>query len=88
MNNELIFIDKTAKETRRLIECNLFPAIAKLPISSITAYKAIETLKPLQQKGTLKTLKYSIQNPNDIMFFAIYRISLNISYIKSEKLTE
>ena len=71
------FSDKTAKDTWRLIERNLFPTFAKLPISSITAYMAIEALKPLQQKGTLETLKRSIQKLNEIMVFAQHRDLIN-----------
>lgn len=62
-----------AKDTMRLIERNLFPHFAKLPITAITAPMALKAFKPLQERGTLETLKRAIQKLNEIMTYALHR---------------
>ncbi|MDP8161937.1 integrase arm-type DNA-binding domain-containing protein [Pasteurella skyensis] len=67
------FSDNTAKDVWRMIEKHLFPHFADLPITEITAPLAIKTFKPLQDKGTLETLKRCIQKLNEIMTYALHR---------------
>lgn len=60
-------------DVKRLIERILLPAFGKLAITHITAPIALNAFKPLQEKGTLETLKRAIQKLNEIMTFALHR---------------
>ncbi|QPB42655.1 integrase arm-type DNA-binding domain-containing protein [Rodentibacter haemolyticus] len=66
------FSEKTAIDTWRLLERHLFPAFGNMPISEMTANNVIKVLKPLQAKGTLETLKRTIQKLNEVMTYAIH----------------
>ncbi|WP_209306864.1 MULTISPECIES: hypothetical protein, partial [Parabacteroides] len=41
--------------------------------TAITAPMALKAFKPLQERGTLETLKRSIQKLNEIMTYALHR---------------
>lgn len=62
-----------AKDIRSLINRILLPAFGDMPITQITAPMALKAFKPLQDKGTLETLKRSIQKLNEIMTYALHR---------------
>lgn len=62
-----------AKDVKSLMNRILLPAFGKYPISQITAPMALKAFKPLQEKGTLETLKRTIQKMNEIMTFALHR---------------
>lgn len=55
----------------RSLERDVLPALGKLPITEIKAQTAIAALKPVQQRGTLETLKRLIQRINEIMTFGV-----------------
>lgn len=67
------FSESYARDTQRLIERNLLPHFGNLPITQITAPMALKAFKPLQERGTLETLKRSIQKLNEIMTYALHR---------------
>lgn len=67
------FSESYAKDVKRLLECLLLPAFGNYPISQITAPLALKAFKPLQEKGTLETLKRGIQKLNEIMTYALHR---------------
>jgi hypothetical protein len=67
------FSDKTAADTWSMIERHILPHFGALPITQITALMAINAFKPLQEKGTLETLKRAIQKMNEIMIYALHR---------------
>lgn len=67
------FNPEYARQVQNLINRNLMPYFADLPITSITAPLAIKTLKPLQDQGKLLTLKKVIQILNFIMTYAHHR---------------
>lgn len=67
------FSESYAKDVKRLLERLLLPAFGHLPISHITAPLALKAFKPLQDKGTLETLKRGIQKLNEIMTYALHR---------------
>ncbi|MDG6894142.1 tyrosine-type recombinase/integrase [Volucribacter amazonae] len=58
-----------AKDVWRLVERYLLPAFGDMPISEITASMAIKAFK-IQARGTLETLKRTIQKLNEIMTYA------------------
>ncbi|MDO9984880.1 tyrosine-type recombinase/integrase [Glaesserella parasuis] len=62
-----------ARDVKSLIERILLPAFGKYPITQISAPMALKAFKPLQEKGTLETLKRAIQKMNEIMTFALHR---------------
>ncbi|CCQ12451.1 Phage integrase [Pseudoalteromonas luteoviolacea B = ATCC 29581] len=55
----------------RSLENHIFPELGKLPISKVTAPKAIDIIKPLAAKGSLETVKRLCQRLNEIMTFAV-----------------
>lgn len=71
------FSTSYAKDVKSLIERILLPSFGNLPISQITAPVALKAFKPLQDKGTLETLKRSIQKLNEIMTYALHREMIN-----------
>ncbi|MDH2927053.1 integrase arm-type DNA-binding domain-containing protein [Lonepinella koalarum] len=71
--NRANFSASYANDVKRLIERILLPAFGKYPITQINAPMALKAFKPLQEKGTLETLKRSIQKLNEIMTFALHR---------------
>jgi integrase len=60
-----------SKDIRRSLEIHIFPNLGKIPISKITAPKAIAALKPLAAKGSLETVKRVCQRLNEVMIFAV-----------------
>ena len=67
------FSEGYAKDVKSLIERILLPHFGKLPITQVTAPLALKAFKTLQDKGTLETLRRSIQKLNEIMDFALHR---------------
>lgn len=67
------FSESYARDVKRLMERVLLPAFGSYPISQITAPLALKVFKPLQDKGTLETLKRGIQKLNEIMTYALHR---------------
>ena len=60
-----------AKDIWRSLELHIFPAIGDMPIYQVKATHAIETLRPIEAKGSLETVKRLSQRLNEIMIFAI-----------------
>lgn len=60
-----------AQDTWRSLELHIFPTLGDVPITKITAVKAIETIKPIAAKGSLETVKRLCQRLNEIMVFAV-----------------
>lgn len=67
------FSESYAKDVKSLISRILLPAFGNLPITQLTAPIALKAFKPLQDKGTLETLKRSVQKLNEIMVYALHR---------------
>lgn len=65
------FTEKTAKDTWRLLERNLFPVFGKLPIGNITAPMAILELEKIQQSGKAETRKRAMGKLCEIMVYAL-----------------
>jgi integrase len=60
-----------ADDIWRSLELHIFPFIGNKPINSITAPIAIKTIKPIEAKGSLETVKRLCQRLNEIMTFAV-----------------
>ncbi|WAJ71625.1 integrase domain-containing protein [Catenovulum adriaticum] len=61
----------------RSLKLHLLPSLGKEPIDFITAQKMIETLKPIEAKGNLETVKRLCQRINEIMTYAVNTGILN-----------
>jgi integrase len=59
-----------AKDIWRSFELHVFPSLGKHPISMITAPTVIETLRTIEAKGSLETVKRLTQRLNEVMNFA------------------
>lgn len=71
-----------AQDTWRSLELHIFPSLGKLPIHKITAVKAIETIRPIAERGSLETVKRLCQRLNEIMLY-----SVNVGLIHANPLT-
>lgn len=60
-----------ADDIWRSLEKNIFPILAQIPISQITAPMVIELLRPIEAKGSLETIKRLSQRMNEIMGYAV-----------------
>ena len=60
-----------ASKLYRRLELYLFPALANLPIGSLTAPQVIQVLKPAEAKGNVESCKRVISWLNEIMTFAV-----------------
>lgn len=60
-----------AKDIWRSFELHVFPSLRSQPISMITAQVVIETLKVVEAKGSLETVKRLSQRLNEIMIYAM-----------------
>lgn len=60
-----------ADDIWRSLEIYVFPKLGKLAVSKLNAPMVIETLKPIEARGTLETLKRVIQRINEIMDFSV-----------------
>ncbi|WP_038890696.1 integrase domain-containing protein [Vibrio campbellii] len=60
-----------AKDIWRSFELHVFPTLSSKPISMITAQSVIETLKVLEAKGSLETVKRLTQRLNEVMVYAM-----------------
>ncbi|AIV07017.1 integrase [Vibrio harveyi] len=60
-----------AKDIWRSFELHVFPDLSSQPISMITAQKVIETLKVVEAKGSLETVKRLTQRLNEVMVYAV-----------------
>ncbi|MAA75051.1 MAG: integrase [Salinisphaeraceae bacterium] len=60
-----------ALDAWRSLELHVFPTLGKVPISKITAVKAIDTIRPVAAKGSLETVKRLCQRLNEIMTYAV-----------------
>jgi hypothetical protein len=52
-------------------ERHIFPKIANVPISQITAPQVINLLRPLEARGNLETVKRLTQRLNEVMTYAV-----------------
>lgn len=55
----------------RSLELHVIPRIGDMPIHTIRARHAIETLSPIAAKGSLETVKRLCQRLNEIMIYAV-----------------
>jgi hypothetical protein len=55
----------------RSLEIHVFPALAKTPITQLSAKMAIDALQPVAAKGSLETVKRVCQRLNKIMTYAV-----------------
>lgn len=60
-----------AKDIWRSFELHVFPSLSSQPISMITAQSVIETLKVVEAKGSLETVKRLTQRLNEVMIYAM-----------------
>ena len=60
-----------AEDIWRSLTLHVFPDLGSTPISSITAPKVINLLKPLETKGSLETVKRLTQRLNEIMTYGV-----------------
>lgn len=60
-----------ATDIWRSFELHVFPSLANTPISHITAPLVIDTLRPIEARGSLETLKRVTQRLNEVMVFAV-----------------
>ncbi|PSV91981.1 integrase [Photobacterium angustum] len=60
-----------AEDMWRSLEIHIFPHIANKAISKITAPIVITTLRPIEAKGNLETVKRLAQRLNEIMNYAV-----------------
>ncbi|HCG8654018.1 TPA: tyrosine-type recombinase/integrase [Vibrio parahaemolyticus] len=61
-----------AKDIWRSLELHVFPSLSSEPISMITAQSVIKTLKVVEAKGSLETVKRLSQRLNEVMIYAMY----------------
>lgn len=60
-----------AEDIWRSLTLHVFPDIGDIQVSSITAPKVIEFLRPIEAKGSLETVKRLSQRLNEIMTYAV-----------------
>lgn len=60
-----------ADDTWRSLELHIFPTLGTVPIHKITAVKAIETIKPIAERGSLETVKRLCQRLNEVMVYSV-----------------
>ncbi|EGR1422917.1 tyrosine-type recombinase/integrase [Vibrio mimicus] len=60
-----------AKDIWRSFELHVFPTLSSQPISMITAQSVIETLKVVEAKGSLETVRRLTQRLNEVMVYAM-----------------
>jgi integrase len=60
-----------ADATWRSFKLHILPALAKTPISHITAPMVIKVLRPVEAKGNLETVKRLSQRINEVMIYAV-----------------
>ncbi|MBL4909162.1 MAG: tyrosine-type recombinase/integrase [Alteromonadaceae bacterium] len=60
-----------AKDVWRSLEIYIFPELGQIPLSRINAPLVIQTLRPVEAKGSLETLKRLSQRLNEIMVYAV-----------------
>jgi integrase len=60
-----------AASTWRSIKLHLLPELGKVPISQLTSPMVIATLRPVEAKGSLETVKRLSQRINEIMIYAV-----------------
>ncbi|WP_159653842.1 tyrosine-type recombinase/integrase [Vibrio atypicus] len=60
-----------AKDIWRSFELHVFPTLSSKPISMITAQSVIETLKVVEAKGSLETVRRLTQRLNEVMVYAM-----------------
>lgn len=73
----------TAQDIWRSLEIHIFPELGNHPIDSVTAPSVITTLKPLEKKGSLETVKRVCQRLNEVMFYAV-----NIGVLETNKISK
>ncbi len=66
----------------RSLELHIFPNLSTTPVKDITAPLVIESLKPIEAKGSLETVKRLTQRLNEIMDFAT-----NCGFVNANPLT-
>lgn len=60
-----------AEDIWRSLTLHVFPDLGETQISSITAPKVIDLLRPIEAKGSLETVKRLTQRMNEIMTYAV-----------------
>lgn len=60
-----------AEDIWRSLELHIFPKHADDPVKEIRTISIIDTLRPLEQKGSLETVKRVCQRLNEVMTYAV-----------------
>jgi integrase len=60
-----------AEDIWRSLTLHVFPDLGAIPISAITAPAVIKSLRPLETKGSLETVKRLSQRLNEIMTYGV-----------------
>lgn len=60
-----------AEKVKRMLEIHVFKSLGDYPLDKLTAPIVIESLKPLEAKGSLETLRRICQKLNEIMTWAV-----------------
>ncbi|GAL13913.1 phage integrase [Vibrio astriarenae] len=60
-----------ATDILRSLEIHAFPVLGNVPVTDITAPRAIEALRPLEAQGKLETVKRVVQRLNEVMNYAV-----------------
>ena len=72
-----------AKDIWRSLELHVFPSLGSQPISMVTAQTVIQTLKVVEAKGSLETLRRLSQRLNEVMLYAMHSGLINANPISN-----
>ncbi|CAH7428647.1 integrase domain-containing protein [Vibrio fortis] len=72
-----------AKDIWRSLELHVFPSLGSQPISMVTAQTVIQTLRVVEAKGSLETLKRLSQRLNEVMLYAMHSGLINANPISN-----
>lgn len=63
--------EEHAKRTWRALEIYIIPSLGKRPITEISRFEAVETIRPVEKAGKTSTVRRLCQSMNQIMEYAI-----------------
>ncbi|NTS75697.1 tyrosine-type recombinase/integrase [Catenovulum sp. SM1970] len=63
--------EKTARDIKRILKLHVYPQLADVPISKLTAPLVIDVIQPVANKGNFETVKRICQRLNNIMVYAL-----------------
>jgi integrase len=65
-------VPNTAKDIQASFNLHILPTLGNVPVHKLTVKQAIKTLKPIEAKGSLETVKRLCQRMNEVMTFAVH----------------